>query len=171
MDPRVIPEQFLGPQALIAVFRNAGGRPNADVVRTIAVLQSLVVNAEKVTVMVVHHTGKLVLPPLSLPFPFDGVRLGASASFFYRKPGLLKKSNIDCGMTHLTDEEIKSDVKKRVPEEAEQVEGIEFGCFTAEDFEKTILEDVETLRTDKLLRGVEVRGFALSTETGVLKEL
>ena len=74
-------------------------------------------------------------------------------------------------MTHLTDEEIKSDVKKRVPEEAERVEGIEFGSFTAEDFEKTILEDVETLRTDKLLRGVEVRGFALSTETGVLKEL
>ena len=84
---------------------------------------------------------------------------------------MLKKTNLDCGMTHLTDEEIKSDVKKRVPEEAERVEGIEFGCFAAEDFEKTILEDVETLRTDKLLRGVEVRGFALSTETGVLKEL
>ena len=72
MDPRVIPEQFLGPQALIAVFRNAGGRPNADVVRTIAVLQSLVVNAEKMTVMVVHHTGKLVSPPLSSISPLMG---------------------------------------------------------------------------------------------------
>jgi carbonic anhydrase len=58
MDPRVVPEDFVGPHPMVAVFRNAGGRANADVVRTINVLRSLMYNAKKATVMVVHHTGK-----------------------------------------------------------------------------------------------------------------
>lgn len=58
MDPRVVPEQFLGPEAKVAVFRNAGGRATKDVVRTITVVRSLILNAERVAVMVVHHTGK-----------------------------------------------------------------------------------------------------------------
>lgn len=57
MDPRVIPEEFVGPKPLVAVFRNAGGRPSPDVVRTITVLRSLSYRAEQASVMVVHHTG------------------------------------------------------------------------------------------------------------------
>lgn len=58
MDPRVIPEDFVGPKPLVAVFRNAGGRPSPDVVRTITVLRSLSYKAKQASVMVVHHTGK-----------------------------------------------------------------------------------------------------------------
>lgn len=61
MDPRVVPEQFLGPQPMIGVFRNAGGRYSPDAVRTVAVLRSLIPKAKTATVMVVHHTGKLGL--------------------------------------------------------------------------------------------------------------
>jgi carbonic anhydrase len=57
MDPRVVPEQFLGPNPLVAVFRNAGGHASPDVVRTILTLRSLVYKASSVKVMVVHHTG------------------------------------------------------------------------------------------------------------------
>lgn len=58
MDPRVIPEEFVGPKPLVAVFRNAGGRANPDVVRTITVLRSLSYKAKQASVMVVHHTGE-----------------------------------------------------------------------------------------------------------------
>lgn len=58
MDPRVVPEQFLGPNSFVAVFRNAGGRASPDVVRTIATLQSLAYKVKKANVMVIHHTGQ-----------------------------------------------------------------------------------------------------------------
>lgn len=61
MDPRVVPEQFLGSRPMIAVFRNAGGRATPDVVRTINTLQSLAYKVQKATVMVVHHTGTTIL--------------------------------------------------------------------------------------------------------------
>lgn len=74
-------------------------------------------------------------------------------------------------MTHLTDEGIREDVRKRDPGDAAAAEKIDFGCFTEEDLEKTILEDVATLKGEKLLKGVDIRGYVLSTETGHLQEL
>ncbi|KIY04242.1 uncharacterized protein Z520_00936 [Fonsecaea multimorphosa CBS 102226] len=130
MDPRVVPEQFLGSHPMIAVFRNAGGRATPDVVRTINTLQSLAYKVQKATVMVVHHT--------------------------------------DCGMTHLTDEGIKKDILERGIDGAE---GINFGCFRGEDIKKSVLDDVQTLKAERLLKDVEVRGFVLTTETGLLEEL
>lgn len=58
MDPRVVPEEFVGPKPIVAVFRNAGGRATPDVVRTITVLRSLSYKADHASVMVIHHTGK-----------------------------------------------------------------------------------------------------------------
>jgi carbonic anhydrase len=63
MDPRVVPEQFFGPNSQLAVFRNAGGRATPDVVRTILTMRSLAFNTDKATVMVVHHTGEDVPCP------------------------------------------------------------------------------------------------------------
>lgn len=70
-------------------------------------------------------------------------------------------------MTHLHDEEILENVRKYDPEHTDS----NFGCFAAEDLEKVILEDVETLRAEKALTGVDIRGYVLTTETGLLREL
>ncbi len=75
-------------------------------------------------------------------------------------------------MTHLTDDGIRKDAKTRTPDAADIVDSTEsYGCFDAEDFEKTIKIDVETLRSSKVLAGVDIRGFALDTFTGLVKEL
>lgn len=58
MDPRVVPEEFLGAKPMLGVFRNAGGRYSPDVVRTVAVIRSLSLKAKKAYVMVIHHTGR-----------------------------------------------------------------------------------------------------------------
>lgn len=74
-------------------------------------------------------------------------------------------------MTHLTDDGIREDIAKRHPNHPEAAEGIDFGCFRAEDLEKTILEDVNALKAEKLLEGVDVIGYVLDTETGKLRAL
>jgi carbonic anhydrase len=143
-----VPEQFLGPNSLVAVFRNAGGRYTPDVVRTIATLQSLGYQSESTTVMVVHHTGR------------------------QRNPVAWSELTLqDCGMTHLTSEGIKDDVRKRDTEGKMDTSHINFGCFPKEDLEKSIHEDVAALKADPLVAGVEVRGFVLTTETGLLREV
>ena len=81
-------------------------------------------------------------------------------------------TNVDCGITHLTEEEIRQDAKARTPDAAAEIDAVEsYGTIDAADFEKTILEDVRTLKKAKVLAGVDVRGFALDTFTGVLTEL
>ena len=39
-------------------------------------------------------------------------------------------SCIDCGLTHITDEEIKTKLKERAPEKASDIEGMKFGEIT-----------------------------------------
>lgn len=75
-------------------------------------------------------------------------------------------------MTHLTDEGIRQDAKARTPDAAAEIDAIEsYGCFDAADFEKTILDDVRTLRQAKVLAGMDIRGLALDTYTGIVTEL
>ena len=75
-------------------------------------------------------------------------------------------------MTHLTEDGIRQDAKTRTPEAVEEIDATKvYGCFSAADFEKTIKTDVETLRSSKVLAGVEIRGLALDTETGLVREL
>ena len=60
----------------------------------------------------------------------------------------------------------------RTPEAVEEIDATEvYGCFSAAEFEKTIRIDVETLRSSKVLAGEEIRGLALETETGLVREL
>ena len=72
-------------------------------------------------------------------------------------------------MTHLSKDGILGDVKRRTPGEGERAEKIDLGLFTADDFEETIRKDVETLKGEKMLDGMDVLGFAFITETGELK--
>lgn len=63
MDPRVIPEKFLGIEDNpTAVLRNAGGRAS-DALRSLYVLNAL---REIGLIVVVHHTGEEAA--LFLPF-------------------------------------------------------------------------------------------------------
>lgn len=79
---------------------------------------------------------------------------------------------LDCGMTHLNDEGIRKDAKTRTPDAAGEVDATEsYGCFEAADFEETIRIDVKALRSAEVLKGVQVRGLALDTETGLVREL
>ena len=36
----------------------------------------------------------------------------------------------DCGLTHITDEEIRTKLKERAPEKASDIEGMKFGEIT-----------------------------------------
>jgi len=84
---------------------------------------------------------------------------------------MLIDASIDCGMTHLTDDEITQDAEKRTPDAAAEIKKMNFGCYPASEFEETIKEDVMTLRNAKILAGVNVYGFALETETGKVRDL
>ena len=75
-------------------------------------------------------------------------------------------------MTHVTEESLRKDAKTRTPEAEAEIDATgSYGCFEADDFERTIMEDVGTLQRSKVLAGVEIRGFAMDTETGVVTEL
>lgn len=74
-------------------------------------------------------------------------------------------------MTHLTNKEIQEDVAAKFPRSAETAKGIDFGCFTGEDLVKSIKEDVQALKAEEILAGVEILGLALDTVTGLLREV
>ena len=74
-------------------------------------------------------------------------------------------------MTHTTDAILRAEAKSRTPDAASDADALTFGCIPAEAFEATIAEDVRTLRGEKLLKGVEVRGMALDTFTGKIWEI
>lgn len=74
-------------------------------------------------------------------------------------------------MTHLTQEEIREDAKSRNPEAAAIVDKIDFDLWKAEDLEESVKTDVRKLRENKSLVGMEVFGFKLDTQTGVVTEV
>lgn len=77
----------------------------------------------------------------------------------------------DCGATHLTEDSIRNDVKTRTPDASDEIDAEPYGTFTAAEFEKGIKDDVVKLRKAKVLAGLEIRGMALETETGIVREL
>lgn len=74
-------------------------------------------------------------------------------------------------MTHITEDEIQDFAKAKNPDAAADVEKMDFGLWKNEHFEQSIKEDVLKLRAEKSLDGLEVYGFALETQTGVVKEI
>ncbi|KAM0805163.1 hypothetical protein BDR22DRAFT_959693 [Usnea florida] len=144
-----VPEQFFGPDCHAAIIRNAGGRATQDVITSITVLRSLMRDA--VAVFVIHHTGTHIS------------YLPGSEPFKYGTLWQLTEVEVDCGF---------KDAKMGTPEALEEIDATEvYGCFSAADFEKTVRIDIETLRSSKVLAGLEIRGLALETETGFVREL
>lgn len=126
-----------------------------DAIRSILTLRSLSNVSEGGTVAVIHHTGTYGL--------FIGARSCCQVQILIL--------SIDCGMTHLTEEDIKTDIERRTPAEAPCGSAIDFGTFRADEFEDTIRKDVQTLKDEKMLQGMDVLGFAFITETGELKPI
>ena len=157
LDPRCVPERFFGPELSVGVIRNAGGRANKDAITSITLMRSL---ADAAAVFVIHHTGKR-----------DFFSLPTSAAWKSRCEACANV-RLDCGATHLTDDGVRKDAKARTPDAAEEVDATEsYGCYAAANFDETIRIDVEKLRSAKVLAGVDIRGLALDTETGLVREL
>ena len=154
MDPRCEPTQFLGGGIRFAAVKNAGGRATSDAIRSILILRSLNTVSEGGTVAVIHHTGKY------------GPLIGRWKLLVTVQMLILPT---DCGMVHLNDEGIKNDIRKRTPAEASRGSAIDFGTFGADEFEDIIRKDVQTLKDEKMLQGMDILGFAFITETGELK--
>ena len=154
LDPRVVTEQFLGPNLGLPVYRNAGGRATEDAVRSILILKSLIGAS---AVLVIHHTG------------IESAVIHYVCCFRSSK---LTPLGIDCGKTHIIEEELREDAKKRTPEAASEIDAYpSFRVGPASDFEKMIKEDVQILRSTSALAGVEIRGFGMDTATGLITEL
>lgn len=72
-------------------------------------------------------------------------------------------------MTHLTDGQIRDDIRQIGADESSLK--MEFGCFAAEMMEEIIKKDVQELKDHEILQGVEVTGYVLETESGLLRQV
>ena len=73
-------------------------------------------------------------------------------------------------MFHMTDDEIAEDAKARTPAAAADIDAMGiWGCSKEEQFEEVIREDVEKLRKEKALEGVEIRGLEYDLADGSLR--
>ncbi|KAE8556394.1 hypothetical protein EYB25_001095 [Talaromyces marneffei] len=77
----------------------------------------------------------------------------------------------DCGMTHVTEDEIRDYAKSKNPAAAAIVDKIDFGLWKEEHLEDSVRKDVRKLREEKSLDGIEVFGFVLDTQTAVVTEV
>jgi carbonic anhydrase len=88
----------------VAIVRNPGGRA-AGAIKALAGMQA-VLNCG--TIIVVHHTGKL--------------KAGNAISDLF---GTYFRS--DCGMTHVSDQEVRDHLMSIAPETKEKIENTNFG--------------------------------------------
>lgn len=74
-------------------------------------------------------------------------------------------------MIHLSDKGVKSDIKNRTPTQATQADAIKFLTFPHEDVEDVVCRDVQVLKDEEMLDGLNILGFVFVTETGELKQV
>lgn len=76
----------------------------------------------------------------------------------------------DCGVTHVTPEEIIETVAAEGDADAKRAaEGIDYKLFSADEFEESIREDVRTLKSARSLAGLNIFGFKLDTFSGKIE--
>ena len=93
------------------------------------------------------------------------------ASHHRNLANLLFLHPLDSGVFHLIEPDLRAESKARTPDAAADIDAMEFGCLPSEAFESSIIDDVKKLRAEKALKGVEIRGMALDTFTGVVREI
>lgn len=74
-------------------------------------------------------------------------------------------------MGHITDDEVREYAKSKNPAAAADVDKIDFCLWKEEHLQQTVREDVRKLREEKSLDGLEIYGFVLDTQTGVVTEV
>jgi carbonic anhydrase len=77
----------------------------------------------------------------------------------------------DCGVTHVTEDEIREYAMSKNPAAAAIVDKIDFDLWKEEHLEDSVRKDVRKLREEKSLEGIEVFGFVLDTQTAVVTEV
>ena len=77
----------------------------------------------------------------------------------------------DCGMSQVTDEEIRQVTKGRVPEkDHEEVDQWKFGEI--KDLKQSVVEDMKVLKDSPFVRDeIVVRGFVFDIEDGTMEEV
>ncbi|KAG8165255.1 hypothetical protein KVR01_005530 [Diaporthe batatas] len=76
----------------------------------------------------------------------------------------------DCGVTHVTPEEIVNTVAAEGDADAKRAaEEIDYKLFSSDEFEDSIMEDVRILKSAKSLAGLNILGFKLDTFTGKIE--
>lgn len=75
-------------------------------------------------------------------------------------------------MMHLSQQQIVDEAKKRTPGATDKIQALgDYGCFTEEELEKSVIEDVQKLRGEKSLEGIQVLGFTMDLNDGLVKPL
>jgi hypothetical protein len=75
-------------------------------------------------------------------------------------------------MTHVTNEEVITTAKRRTPDAVKDIDSVkDYGCFPKSAFEEILRKDVLQLRSEKVLEGMEILGFAMDIDNGVVKPL
>ncbi|KAH8815286.1 carbonic anhydrase [Xylogone sp. PMI_703] len=77
----------------------------------------------------------------------------------------------DCGVSIVTEDEIREYSKSKNPDAGRVVDKIDFKLWKEENLADTVREDVRKLRDDISLSGMQVYGFVLDTQTGITKEV
>lgn len=83
---------------------------------------------------------------------------------------MLTNTDTDCGVMHVTPEEIVDTVAAEGDAEAKRAaEEIDYKLFSFDEFEESIREDVRILKGAKSLAGLNIFGFKLDTFTGKIE--
>ncbi|MCJ1244986.1 hypothetical protein MMC30_002187 [Trapelia coarctata] len=74
----------------------------------------------------------------------------------------------DCGLTHITDEELRKAVKGKVPRKESEIDNMKFGEIA--NLEEAVQTDVKFLKSSPYLKEeLKVHGYIFDLKTGLLQ--
>lgn len=75
-------------------------------------------------------------------------------------------------MMHLSQGQIVEEAKKRTPGASEKIEALgDYGCFTEDELGKSVICDVKKLKGEQSLEGIQIFGFVLDLNSGLVRQL
>jgi len=99
---------------------------------------------------------------------FDAIRSLVGLQVLLGAGTIAVMQHTDCGMTHATDDIIRSEILKIVPEKADEIAATKYGAITV-PIEESVREDVAFLRDSPFVRKeTTLIGLKYDTHTGVV---